>query len=182
MKWNLREEMELISYIICAQSGYNGTGKSRYDEDAIKCKIRKKVEKDFHEYWKLDEDVTYCVDFFISFIAIYLTYMNLKQSKYEKKFGEMKKEMTRNRKEEKRRNIENIRKYRDKKWDKIERRRVGHVLRNKEVDQEAIRMIVNFRNRWKKESRGEYQHLQKDLISYVYRSSHTISNEKWKEH
>jgi hypothetical protein len=33
--------MELIFYIICNQSGYNGTGKSRYDEDKIKWKIRK---------------------------------------------------------------------------------------------------------------------------------------------
>jgi hypothetical protein len=50
MKWNLRaeftrEEMELIFYIICAQSGYNVTGESRYDEDAIKCKIRKKLKR-----------------------------------------------------------------------------------------------------------------------------------------
>jgi hypothetical protein len=41
MRWDLREEftreeMELIFYIICNQSGYNGTGKSRYDEDKIK--------------------------------------------------------------------------------------------------------------------------------------------------
>jgi hypothetical protein len=57
MRWNLREEftreeMELIFYVICTQSGYNGTGKSRCDEDKIKGKIRKKIEKDFSEYWK----------------------------------------------------------------------------------------------------------------------------------
>jgi hypothetical protein len=62
MRWDLREEftkeeMELIFYIICTQSSYNGTGKSRYDEDKIKCKIRKKIEKGFYEYWKLDENV-----------------------------------------------------------------------------------------------------------------------------
>jgi hypothetical protein len=50
--------MELIFYVTCTQSGYNGTGRSSYDENKIKCKIRKKVEKDFYEYWKLDENVT----------------------------------------------------------------------------------------------------------------------------
>jgi hypothetical protein len=126
MRWNIREdftreELELIFYIICTQSSYNGTGKSRYDEDKIKCKIRKNVEKDIYEYWKLDENVTYWIDFFISFIVIYLTHMKLKQSKHEKELGEMKKEITRNRKEKRCIDIEKIRKYRDKKYDKVEK-------------------------------------------------------------
>jgi hypothetical protein len=48
--------------------------------------------------------------------------MKLKQSKHEKELGVMKKEITRNRKEKRNRDIDKIRKYRDKKWDKIERR------------------------------------------------------------
>jgi hypothetical protein len=76
--------LELICYIICTQSGYNGTGKSRYDEDQIKSKLKKKVGQVFYEYWELDENVVFYVKFFISFTAIYLTYMKLKQSKNEK--------------------------------------------------------------------------------------------------
>jgi hypothetical protein len=31
-------------------------------------------------------------------------------------------------------------------------------------------------------NRGEYQWLQRDQISYIYKHSSTDSNEKWKEH
>jgi hypothetical protein len=79
-----REEMELVCDIVCTQSGYKGTGKSRFNEDQIKHKVRGKVEKDLNEFWNLDENVTYWVNFFISFTVIYLTYMKLKQSKFEK--------------------------------------------------------------------------------------------------
>jgi hypothetical protein len=51
MKFNLssdfaREELELICYIICTQSGHNGSGKSHYDKNQIKCKTREKVKHD----------------------------------------------------------------------------------------------------------------------------------------
>jgi hypothetical protein len=49
--------LELICYIICTRLGYNGTGKSRYDEDPIKDKIREKVKHDLYEYWEFDENV-----------------------------------------------------------------------------------------------------------------------------
>jgi DNA-dependent RNA polymerase auxiliary subunit epsilon len=48
-----------MCYIICTQSGYNGTVKSLYIEEQIKHKVRKKVEKDLYEFWNLDENVTY---------------------------------------------------------------------------------------------------------------------------
>jgi hypothetical protein len=154
----------------------------RYAEDKIKCKIWKKVEKDFYEYWKLDENVKYWVELFISFIALYLTHMKLKQSKHEKELGEMKKEITRNRKEKRSRDIEKIHKYIDKKWDKIERRKISHIIHNKEADHEAIRKIIEYRERLKQENRGIYHHLQGNQISYIYKTSSTVSNEKWKKY
>jgi hypothetical protein len=108
--------------------------------------------------------------------------MKLKQSKHEKELGKTKKEIARNRKEKRHRDIEKIRKYRDKNWDKIEERSKGYIFRNKEVDQEAIRKIIEYRERLKKENRGRYHLLQGDQISYIYRTSSTISNEKWKEY
>jgi hypothetical protein len=49
MQFNLRsnstrEELDITWYIICIQSGSNGTGKSCYNEDQIKCNIKKKVK------------------------------------------------------------------------------------------------------------------------------------------
>jgi hypothetical protein len=44
------------------------------------------------------------------------------------------------------------------------------------VDQEAIRKIIEYRERLKKKSRGG------DQVSYIYRTSSIISNEKWKEY
>jgi hypothetical protein len=85
-----RENIELLCYIICNQSGLGGTGKSRYSENMIKCKIKKKL--DLYQYWELDDVFVYWVNFFISFYAIYLTHMKVKQLKKEITFGEYQKE------------------------------------------------------------------------------------------
>jgi hypothetical protein len=37
-----REDIELLCYVIYNQSGLRGTGKIRYNENQIKCKIKKK--------------------------------------------------------------------------------------------------------------------------------------------
>jgi hypothetical protein len=105
----------LIEYILCTQSGNNNTVKSRYDEDQIKCQIRKKVEHDFYEYWELDENDVFRVNFFISFTTIYPTYMKLKQSKNEKELGKADKEFAENKLKKKIEIRRNMHKYRDEK-------------------------------------------------------------------
>jgi hypothetical protein len=70
-----REDMELICYIIYTQSEYHGTGISSYNEDQIKWKVRKKIKHGSYEFWTLNENAV----FFITFVAIYLTHMKLKQ-------------------------------------------------------------------------------------------------------
>jgi hypothetical protein len=79
--WN-RELTELLFYIICNGSQLRGTGKSRYSEDQIKCKVKNKLIKILPEYWELHERLTYWINFFTSFVAIYYThckYLNQKE-------------------------------------------------------------------------------------------------------
>jgi hypothetical protein len=71
-----REMRELTFYIICNGSSIGGTGKSRYSEDQIKCKVKNKLIKDVLPiYWETDEWLVYWVNFYSSFIAIYHTHM-----------------------------------------------------------------------------------------------------------
>jgi hypothetical protein len=74
-----------------------GTGKSRYSEDQIKCKVRSKLIKDVLPiHWEMDECLVYWVNFFTSFIAIYHPHMKYCETKdevkEEKEFGSMQKE------------------------------------------------------------------------------------------
>jgi hypothetical protein len=87
-----REKTELIFYIICNGSSIGGTGKSRYSEDQIKCKVKNKLIKEVLPInWEIDEWLVYWVDFYSSFIAIYYTHMKYRESKIEavrkKEFG-----------------------------------------------------------------------------------------------
>jgi hypothetical protein len=51
-----REMSELIFYIICNGSSIGGSGKSRYSEDQIKCKVKNKLIKDVLPiHWEIDE-------------------------------------------------------------------------------------------------------------------------------
>jgi hypothetical protein len=77
-----REITELIFYIICNGSSIGGTGKSRYSEDQIKCKVKNKLIKDVLPInWEIDEWLVYWVNFYSSFIAIYYTHMKYCESK-----------------------------------------------------------------------------------------------------
>jgi hypothetical protein len=59
-----REMTELIFYIICNGSSIGGTGKSRYSEDQIKCKLKNKLIKDvLPTNWETDEWLVYWVNF-----------------------------------------------------------------------------------------------------------------------
>jgi hypothetical protein len=79
-----REMTELIFYIICNGSSIGGMGKSRYSEDQIKCKVKKKLIKDVSPInWEIDEWLVYWVNFYSSFIAIYYTHMKYRESKTE---------------------------------------------------------------------------------------------------
>jgi hypothetical protein len=79
-----REMTELIFYIICNGPSIGGTGKSRYSEDQIKCKVKNKLIKDvLPTYWETDEWLVYCVSFYSSFIAIYHAHMKYRESKVE---------------------------------------------------------------------------------------------------
>jgi hypothetical protein len=83
---------ELIFYIICNESSIGGTGKSRYSEDQIKCKVKNKLIYDvLPKNWENDEWLVYWVNFYSSFIAIYYTHMKYRESKIEavrnKEFG-----------------------------------------------------------------------------------------------
>jgi hypothetical protein len=87
-----REMTELIFYIICNGSSIGGTGKSRYSEDQIKCKVKNKLIKEvLPKNWEVDEWLVYLVNFYSSFIAIYYTPMKCRESKIEavrgKEFG-----------------------------------------------------------------------------------------------
>jgi hypothetical protein len=67
-----REMTELIFYIIYNGSSMGGMGKSRYSEDQIKCKVKKKLIKEgLPINWEIDEWLVYWVNFYSSFIAIY---------------------------------------------------------------------------------------------------------------
>jgi hypothetical protein len=75
---------ELIFYIICNGLSIGGSGKSRYSEDQIKCKVKNKLIKDVLSiHWEIDEWLVYGVNFYSSFIAIYLTRMKYCESKEE---------------------------------------------------------------------------------------------------
>jgi hypothetical protein len=51
-----REMTKLIFYVICNGSSMDGTGKSRYSEDQIKCKVRNKIIKDVLPiHWEINE-------------------------------------------------------------------------------------------------------------------------------
>jgi hypothetical protein len=83
---------ELIFYIICNGSSLGGTGKSRYSEDHIKCKMKNILIKEvLPTNWEVDEWLVYWVNFYSSFIAIYYTHMKYRESKIEavrgKEFG-----------------------------------------------------------------------------------------------
>jgi hypothetical protein len=79
-----REITELIFYIICNGSSIGGTGKLRYSEDQIKCKVKNKLIKDVLPiYWETEEWLVYWVNFYSSFIAIYHTHMKFHESKEE---------------------------------------------------------------------------------------------------
>jgi hypothetical protein len=55
-----REMSELIFYIICNGSSIGGSGKSRYSEDQIKCKVKNKLIKDvLPAHWEVDEWFVY---------------------------------------------------------------------------------------------------------------------------
>jgi hypothetical protein len=49
--WSI-ELTELLFYIICNGSQLGGTGKSRYSEDQIKWKVKKKLIKILPKYWE----------------------------------------------------------------------------------------------------------------------------------
>jgi hypothetical protein len=87
-----REMTELIFYIICNGSSIVRTGKSRYSEDQIKCKVKNKLIKEVLPInWEFDEWLVYWVNFYSSFLAIYYTHMKYRESKIEavrkKEFG-----------------------------------------------------------------------------------------------
>jgi hypothetical protein len=59
-----REMSELLFYIICNGSSIGGTGKSRYSEDQIKCKVKNELIREvLPEYWEIDEWLVFWVNF-----------------------------------------------------------------------------------------------------------------------
>jgi hypothetical protein len=133
LKFNLindftKEELEKICYIICTQSGYNGTSKSCNNEDQIKCQIKKKIKHDLYEFWELDKNVVFCANSFISFITIYLTRIKLQQSINEKEFGEVHNKFAKNRTKKKIETTRSMQKFRDKKLRKADIRKQGWHL------------------------------------------------------
>jgi hypothetical protein len=79
-----REMSDLIFYIICSGSSFGGTGKSRYSEDQIKCKVKNKIIKEvLPTNWEVDEWLVYWINFYSSFIVIYYTHMKYRESKIE---------------------------------------------------------------------------------------------------
>jgi hypothetical protein len=83
---------ELLFYIICNRSSLGGTGKSKYSEDQIKCKVKTRLIKEvLPSNWEVDEWLVYWINFYSSFIAIYYTHMKYRESKIEavkgKEFG-----------------------------------------------------------------------------------------------
>jgi hypothetical protein len=91
------EDIELLGYTICTQSRLNDTGKLNFIENQIKNKVKKIL--DLPEFWDLDGWLIYWIDFFASFITIDLTYMKIRPSKSEKKFGEAQKKEAEKRKD-----------------------------------------------------------------------------------
>jgi hypothetical protein len=88
MKHNLnwswsRDFTELLCYIICNGSNVGGAGKSRFSEDQIKCKVKKKLVKILPKYSELDDELIHWIDFFTSFIAIFYTYQKYHESENE---------------------------------------------------------------------------------------------------
>jgi hypothetical protein len=93
----------------------------------------------------------------------------------------MKKEITRNRKEKRHKDIESTRKYRDKVWDKIEKRCKGYIFLNKEVDHEAIRKIIQCRERLKKNTEENiiiYKEIKSVISTRVYLQFQTRNGKK----
>jgi hypothetical protein len=69
-----RELTELHCYIICNGSHHGGTGKSRFSEKQIKCKVKNILVKILPKYLELDHELIHSIDFFTSFIAIFYKY------------------------------------------------------------------------------------------------------------
>jgi hypothetical protein len=138
------------------------------------------------EYWEVDEWLVFWVNFYSSFVAIYLTHLkhceSEKETEEDEEFGTIQKE--RNKKVklkwEKNRNGE---KY----WWKMFWKNLVNCFGDGNISKGEEEIYKKAKKtRWKRNvkqkaiRRGYYHKLQKSQVNYCLDLSH-LSNEKWKE-
>jgi hypothetical protein len=74
---------ELFCDILCKGSHLGETGKSRFLDEQIKCKVEKRLVKISLKYSELDDELIHWIDFFTSFIAILYIYEKYHESECE---------------------------------------------------------------------------------------------------
>jgi hypothetical protein len=156
-------------------------------EDQIKCKVKNKLIKDvLPKYWEIDEWLVYWVNFYSSFVAIYLTHMKYCESdeeiREETEFGTIQIEQVKKHKFkwEKRRK-------REKEWWKEFWNNLVNCFGEGEISSGEKRIWkLAKKTRWKEIAkqksikRGNNHRLQKLHNEYNLDLS-DISNEKWKD-